>query len=83
LKAKAVVRLKFPSKNHLDIVLRALRPETVKPTTVRSSGSLEKEGNFLVLKIQAKDTIALRAALNAYLRWIGSVLNVLEVIETQ
>jgi tRNA threonylcarbamoyladenosine modification (KEOPS) complex Pcc1 subunit len=82
LKARAVVRLKFVSKKHLEVVVRALRPEVMKPTTVRSSESLEKEGSFLVLKIQAKDTVALRAASNAYLRWIGSVVNVLEVIET-
>jgi tRNA threonylcarbamoyladenosine modification (KEOPS) complex Pcc1 subunit len=42
---------------------------------------LEREGDFLVLKVEAKDTVALRAALNAYLRWIGSTVKVLEVVE--
>jgi hypothetical protein len=50
---------------------------------MRSSSSLEKEGMFLVLRIEAKDTVALRAALNAHLRWTNSVLDVLEVLETQ
>jgi tRNA threonylcarbamoyladenosine modification (KEOPS) complex Pcc1 subunit len=44
---------------------------------------LEKDDNFLVLKVEARDTVALRAALNAYLRWINSTLNVLEVLEKQ
>ena len=44
--------------------------------------ALEKEGNFLVLNVEAKDTVALRAALNAYLRWIGSAVNVLETVES-
>jgi len=34
-----------------------------------------------VLKVEARDTVALRAALNAYLRWINSMVNVLEVLE--
>jgi tRNA threonylcarbamoyladenosine modification (KEOPS) complex Pcc1 subunit len=31
--------------------------------------------------VEAKDTVALRAALNAYLRWIGSAIKVLQVVE--
>jgi len=62
-------------------VLSSLKPESKNPTTLRSSASFEKEGLFLVLKIDAKDTVALRAASNAYLRWINSALNVLEVLK--
>jgi tRNA threonylcarbamoyladenosine modification (KEOPS) complex Pcc1 subunit len=81
MKARAVVRLKSPSEKHLEIILKALEPEVKKPTTLRSRESLEKDGEFLVLKVEAKDTVALRAALNAYLRWIRSVAGVLEVLE--
>jgi tRNA threonylcarbamoyladenosine modification (KEOPS) complex Pcc1 subunit len=81
LKAKAVVRLRFPSKRHLDIFLKALEPEVKKPATTRSKASIEEKENFLVLKVEAKDTVALRATLNAFLRWINSVANVLEVLE--
>lgn len=81
MKAKAVVRLNFPSKKHLEILLKALEPEVKKPATTRSKASIEEKENFLVLKIEAKDTVALRATLNAFLRWINSVANVLEVLE--
>jgi tRNA threonylcarbamoyladenosine modification (KEOPS) complex Pcc1 subunit len=81
VKAKALVRSKFPSKKHLDIVFRALQPEVKKPTTLRSKETLEREGVFLILKVEANDTVALRAALNAYLRWINSVINVLTVVD--
>jgi tRNA threonylcarbamoyladenosine modification (KEOPS) complex Pcc1 subunit len=79
----AIVRLKFPSKRGLEIVFEALKPEVDKPATVRSRAKLGKEDKFLVLKIEARDSVALRAALNAYLRWINSALNVLEVLERQ
>lgn len=81
MRAKAILRLKFPSERHLEIVFSALKPEVDKPATLRSKAVLEKEGTFLILKVEAKDTVALRAALNAYLRWINSASNVLEVLK--
>jgi KEOPS complex subunit Pcc1 len=65
----------------LEIVFEALEPEVDKPVTMRSRAKLEKDDSFLVLKVEARDAVALRAALNAYLRWINSTLNVLEVLE--
>ena len=81
MKAKASVRLRFSSEKHLTTLLNALAPEANAPVSRRTKAVLEKEGNFLVLKVEADDTVALRAALNAYLRWIGSTVKVLEVIE--
>lgn len=81
MKATAIVRQKFPSEKRLEIVFKALKPEVDKPATMRSRAKLEKDDNFLVLKVETRDTVALRAALNAYLRWINSTLNVLEVLE--
>jgi tRNA threonylcarbamoyladenosine modification (KEOPS) complex Pcc1 subunit len=43
--------------------------------------SLEKDDAVLVLRVEASDTVALRAALNAYLRWINSAVKVLETLE--
>ena len=81
MKATAIVRQKFPSEKRLEIVFKALKPEVDKPATMRSRAKLEKDDSFLVLKVEARDTVALRAALNAYLRWINSMMNVLEVLE--
>jgi len=81
MKAKASVRLRFSSEKRLTTLLNALAPETNRPATTRARAVLEREGNFLVLKVEAKDTVALRAALNAYLRWIGSAVKVLGVVE--
>ena len=80
MKAEATVRLKLPSEQELQTILRSLRPEINSPTA-RSRASLAEEGEYLILKIEAKDTVALRAALNAYLRWINSILNVFQTLE--
>jgi len=81
MKANAVLRLRFPSQRHLEIIFKALLPEVRKPPMMRSRAFLEKEDTFLILTIEAKDTVALRAAVNAYLRWINSMTNVLEVLQ--
>jgi KEOPS complex subunit Pcc1 len=81
MKANAVLRLKFPSQRHLEIIFKALLPEVRKPPTMRSRVFLERDDTFLILKIEAKDTVALRASVNAYLRWINSMTNALEVLQ--
>jgi tRNA threonylcarbamoyladenosine modification (KEOPS) complex Pcc1 subunit len=81
MKAKASVRLRFYSEKQLTTLLDALAPEANRPVTTRAKAVLERAEIFLVLKVEAKDTVALRAALNAYLRWIGSAVKVLEVVE--
>ena len=80
MKARATVRLKLSSRQKLQTILRSLEPEINSPTA-RSRASLTGEGDYLILKIEAKDTVALRAALNAYLRWINSILNVFQTLE--
>lgn len=80
MKRNALIRLKFHSKRHLQTVFKALKPEARKPPTRRSRATLEMEDKSLVLKIEAKDTVALRATANAYLRWIDCTKKVLEVI---
>ena len=82
MKANALVRLKFPSEKHLEIVFKALEPEARTPPTTRSQAFLEKENTVLILKIEAKDTVALRAAVNAYLRWISSIYDVFSTIDS-
>jgi len=81
MRAKAVLRLKLPSERYLGIIYEALIPE-IKPTTTRSKATIKKDGKMLVLRVEGRDTVALRATLNTYLRWIDSVAEVLEVLES-
>jgi tRNA threonylcarbamoyladenosine modification (KEOPS) complex Pcc1 subunit len=82
LDAKARVRMQFSSEKHLKTLLYGLAPETGASNNRRAKVALSREGTFLVLEVAAKDTVALRSTLNAYLRWIDSTVKVLEVIET-
>jgi tRNA threonylcarbamoyladenosine modification (KEOPS) complex Pcc1 subunit len=78
------IRLKIPvvNKRRLEVVFNALDPET-RTLATRSKTTLRKENGLLILDVKAKDSVALRAVSNAYLRWINSLMNVLEVLEAQ
>jgi tRNA threonylcarbamoyladenosine modification (KEOPS) complex Pcc1 subunit len=78
---KAFVRIKFDSQKQLFTLLEALTPETKAQVTKRANVTIESEGLFLVLTVEANDTVALRATLNAYLRWINSMINVMQMVE--
>jgi len=78
---KATVCLKLPSQKQASTLLEALTPEANAPVTRRANVKLEKDGLFLKLTVEADDTVALRATLNAYLRWINSTVNVMDTVE--
>ena len=75
MKAQAVVKLNFPSEKQLQIVLQALKPETETPSSNRSKVEMKSEGKSLVLNFVTKDTSALRASMNSYLRLIDVAIN--------
>jgi tRNA threonylcarbamoyladenosine modification (KEOPS) complex Pcc1 subunit len=81
MRAQAIVRLKFQSQEHLNIVLKALKPEAEKPLTTRSKVQIKKEDEVLTLIFEAKDTSALRAVTNSYLRWIALINDTWAVME--
>ncbi|MFP3951622.1 MAG: KEOPS complex subunit Pcc1 [Candidatus Bathyarchaeia archaeon] len=62
------------------VVLDALVPETEVSTSDRSIVSIHPLEGGVTLRVRADDTVALRAALNSYLRWIKGIIGVLEGI---
>ena len=75
MNAQATIRLNFVSGKQLQVVLQALKPETETSSTHRSMVYMTTEGQGLVLDFRAKDTSALRAAINSYLRLIGVAID--------
>ncbi len=82
MKARAVVRLTFQSEDHLRVALKALKPETENPLTSRSGVQIRGEGKVLTLIFEARDTSALRAVTNSYLRWIVLINDTWSVMES-
>ena len=81
MKRRAVIQLNFQSEKYSKAVLNALKPETRRSSSDRSRIKVEEEGGKLIVSFEAKDTSALRAAINAYLRWISLTQNILESVD--
>ena len=82
MKATATIRLRFPTNKQLSAVFRALEPETRSSVTGRSKVTITKEDKVLMLTLvfTAKDTSALRAAVNSYLHWARLTMEALESV---
>jgi tRNA threonylcarbamoyladenosine modification (KEOPS) complex Pcc1 subunit len=80
LKALAKIELKFKDYKTAKALFSALKPETLKPPSKRSKTSITLKKNFLTINFQAKDSTALRAAVNSYLRYAAAWLNIIETI---
>ena len=81
MKRRAIIRLSFHSKRYLKTMLNSLRPETRKSPGSRSRTTVEEEDCSLIITFEARDTSAMRAAINAYLRWISLTRNILESVD--
>jgi KEOPS complex subunit Pcc1 len=75
MKAQARVRLFFPSEKQLQVILQSLKPEIETSSTNRSKVIMTAKGQGLVLDFMARDTSALRASINSYLRLIGVAMD--------
>ncbi|MCJ2555033.1 MAG: hypothetical protein LN410_02375 [Candidatus Thermoplasmatota archaeon] len=60
-----------------ETVAAALGPEAARPVP-RSAVTLRTTTSALVMEVEARDTGALRAALNSYLRWASGALRMIE-----
>ena len=62
------------------IIDESLAPEIERPTSERSSVTVSAEKGKVIISIEASDVVALRAAINSYLRWVGAILDVVETV---
>ncbi|MBS7655034.1 hypothetical protein KEJ50_00790 [Candidatus Bathyarchaeota archaeon] len=80
MKALAKIELKFKNCKAAKAFSSALKPETLKPPSKRSKASITLKKNLLTINFQAKDSTALRAAINSYLRYAAAWVNIIETI---
>ncbi|MEM2228349.1 MAG: KEOPS complex subunit Pcc1 [Candidatus Bathyarchaeia archaeon] len=82
MKALAKIQLKFKDYKAAKAFFLALKPEILKPPSKRSKASLTLKKNILTINFQAKDSTALRAAINSYLRYAAAWMNIIETLES-
>lgn len=78
-KANSFINLAFPSSKAASVACRSLKPEEILPKESRCSVEIVCRKNVLCLEINAKDTAALRAAVNSFLRWVAVAYDMIKV----
>lgn len=69
LEASSTIELSFEDPETAKIVKDSLKPEELLPKAARAEVEISSRKNILSLDINARDTAALRAAVNSFLRW--------------
>jgi tRNA threonylcarbamoyladenosine modification (KEOPS) complex Pcc1 subunit len=77
--AGASVELTFPDVKIASVVCESIRPEKILPGSTSCEVKVNRRKNVLCLEIDARDTAALRAALNSFLRWAAVARDMAEV----
>ncbi len=67
--ANSVIKIPFQDKRTAEIVRDSLKPEELLPKSARAEVDLATRENILSLDIEARDTAALRATINSFIRW--------------
>lgn len=80
---EAKIELNFKSKRYLNSLANALKPETFSIPAHRSKVKISVLNNVLILKVFSKDIVALRAAINSYLRFILGCYKTLNSIKEE
>ncbi|MEW5997006.1 MAG: KEOPS complex subunit Pcc1 [Candidatus Micrarchaeota archaeon] len=71
MRSSGKLRVAFPDEKGAENALRALKGEEEK--TKRMGSHVYREGKELVVEAEGADIVALRAALNAYLRYLQAM----------
>ena len=79
-KVRMQAELRIQADDKTSFLADALRPE-VQDEISRSEVSLEKLDGELVIRFRAEDVVALRAALNSYLRWAKLAMDTENAVE--
>ena len=74
---KACVRIQ--AEGAVGMLAKALRPESQDEVS-RGEMRIEEENGELVIRIEAEDIVALRAAVNSYLRWTKLAIDTKEAL---
>ncbi len=77
--ANSVIQLSFESSEKAEIIKDSLEPEELLPKAARADVEISSRENILSLDIDARDTAALRAAVNSFLRWAAVARDMTEV----
>ena len=75
------ISITVPDEKLAQILTNALLPETLSSIASRSRVKIKNTKKLMIIDIEAKDLVALRATFNSYLRWVALILDLHQVLK--
>ena len=73
--------MKFETAEKCKIICDSLLLESSYDPNERASARLDQKDEYLILEIEAKDSVSARASTNSFLKWINLSLDLISSIE--
>ncbi|MFW9795233.1 MAG: KEOPS complex subunit Pcc1 [Candidatus Thorarchaeota archaeon] len=76
---ESTIEIPVGSRKTAELLLAALSPETKSGPSDRATTTVSTRDSVLVIKFEANDITALRAAMNSYISWVSACLRTVEL----
>lgn len=77
---ETIFEVEFNSENHAQIIYNSIKPELSFSRNDRSTTTIQlKNKSIIIIEINSKDVVSLRASINSYVRWINLSMEILKI----
>ena len=76
---ETIFEVEFNSENHAQIIYNSIKPELSFSRNDRSTTTIQLKNKSIIIEINSKDVVSLRASINSYVRWINLSIEILKI----
>ena len=76
---ETIFEVEFNSENHAQIIYNSIKPELSFSRNDRSTTTIQLKNKSIIIEINSKDVVSLRASINSYVRWINLSMEILKI----
>ncbi|OED30678.1 KEOPS complex subunit Pcc1 [Methanosphaera sp. WGK6] len=76
---ETIFEVELDNTNEAEIIYNSISPELSFENNDRSKTIMTLKGKSIIIKINSKDVVSLRASINSYIRWINLSTEILKI----
>ena len=76
---ETIFEVEFNSEHHAQIIYNSIKPELSFSRNDRSTTTIQLKNKSIIIEINSKDVVSLRASINSYVRWINLSMEILKI----
>ena len=76
---ETIFEVEFNSENHAQIIYNSIKPELSFSRNDRSTTTIQLKNKSIIIEINSKDVVSLRASINSYVRWTNLSMEILKI----